>query len=50
MIRRKAMDEDYYSYTKKFMSRWANIFSLGEILISGLREKVVNFTNAKDGS
>lgn len=44
------MNEDYYSYTKKFMSRWANIFGLGEIFISGLREKVVDFTNAKNGS
>lgn len=44
------MNEDYYSYTKKFMSRWANIFGLGEIFISGLREKVVAFTNTNSGS
>jgi len=44
------MDEEYYSYTKKFMSRWANIFGLGEIFISKLREKVVDFTNAKNAS
>ena len=44
------MDEDYYSYTKKFMRRWACIFGLMEILISGLRNRVVDFTNAKNGS
>ena len=44
------MDKEYYSYKKKFMSRWTNIFYLGEMFISGLREKVVDFTNAKNGS
>lgn len=44
------MNEDYYSYTKKFMRKWATVFGLMEIFVSGLRNKVVDFTNAKNGS
>lgn len=44
------MNEEYYSYTKKFMRKWAPIFGRMEIFISRLRDKVVDFTNAENNA
>ena len=44
------MDEEYYSYIKKVFRRWASIYDIWTIPISRVRDKVVGFTNARDGS
>lgn len=44
------MNEDYYSYTKKLFGRWAPVYNVIDIFISGIREKVVEVTNAESGS
>ena len=46
------MEEEYYSYIKKFFDRWALIYDIHPvvILLSGVMDKVVDFTNARDGS
>lgn len=44
------MDEEYYSYIKRGFSRWAPIYDIWTAPISRVRDKVVDFTNAKSGS
>lgn len=44
------MDEEYYSYIKKWFGRWAPIYDIVDIFISGVRDKVADFTNARNGS
>lgn len=44
------MDEEYYSYIKKLFGRWAPIYDIVDIFISGVRDKVVDFTDARNGS
>ena len=44
------MDEEYYSYIKKWFGRWASIYDIVDIFISGVRDKVVDFTDARDDS
>lgn len=44
------MEEEYYSYMKKWFSRWAPIYDVIAIPFSKVRDKVVDFTNARYGS
>jgi len=44
------VEEDYYSYIKKWFRKWAPVYDLVDIFISGVRDKVVDFTNARKGS
>lgn len=44
------MDEEYYSYINKWFGRLAPIYDIVDIFISGTRDKVVDFTNARKGS
>ena len=44
------MDEEYYSYIKKWFNRWAPIYDVIDIPLSAVRDKVVDFINAKNGS
>ena len=44
------MDEEYYSYIRKFFRRWAPIYDIVDLFISGVRDKVVDFTGARNGS
>ena len=43
-------DEEYYSYIKKWFGRWASIYDFVSIFLSGIRDKVADFTNARKGS
>ena len=43
-------EEDYYSYIRKFFKRWAPVYDISEVFISGVRHTVVDFTNARNGS
>jgi len=43
-------EEDYYSYIRKFFKRWAPVYDITDVFISGVRDKVVEFTNARKGS
>ncbi len=43
-------DEEYYSYIKKLFGRWASIYDFVSIFLSGIRDKVADFTNARNGS
>ena len=44
------MDEEYYSYIRKWFKKWAPVYDLVDIFISGVRDEVVHFTNARTGS
>ena len=44
------MDEEYYPYIKKSFSRWAHIYDIFTTPILEVRNKVVDFINAKSGS
>lgn len=44
------MDEDYYQYIKKGFKKWAPIYDIWTIFIARVRDKVVDFTNARNGS
>jgi len=44
------MKEDYYSYTKKWFGRLAPFYDMVELFVSGVRDKVVEFTDAREGS
>ncbi len=44
------MEDEYYSYIKKFFRRWASVYDILDIFSSGLRDKVVDFTDAGNGS
>jgi len=44
------MDEEYYSYIKKFFGRWAPIYDIVDLFLSGVRDKVVDFTDPRNGS
>lgn len=44
------MEEEYYSYIKRWFKRWAPVYDLVDIFISGVRDKVADFTNAREGS
>lgn len=41
------MDEDYYQYTNKAFKNWAPIYNLFTTPISGIRDKVVDMTEAR---
>ena len=43
-------EEDYYSYIREFFKRWAPVYDISDVFISGVRDKVVEFTNARNGS
>jgi demethylmenaquinone methyltransferase/2-methoxy-6-polyprenyl-1,4-benzoquinol methylase len=43
-------EEDYYSYIRKFFKRWARVYDITDLFISGVRDTVVEFTNAGNGS
>lgn len=40
------MDEEYYSYIKKWFGRWAPVYDIIAIFLSGVRNKVVNLVDA----
>lgn len=44
------MDEEYYSYIKKLFGSWARVYDIWTLFVSGVRDKVVDFTNAREGS
>ncbi len=44
------MDKEYYSYIKKSFDRLSSIYDIWTIPISGVRDKVVDFTDARKGS
>lgn len=44
------MEEEYYLYIKKWFKKWAPIYDFMDIFISGVRGKVVVFTEARNGS
>ncbi len=44
------MKDEYYSYIKKFFKKLAFIYDIVDIFISGLRDKIVDFTNTRNGS
>ena len=44
------MDEEYYTYIKKFFGRWAPIYDIVDLFLSGVRDKVVDFIDARNGS
>ncbi len=44
------MDEEYYSYVKKWFNKWAPIYDVIDIPLSGVRDKVLDFTDARNGS
>lgn len=44
------MNEEYYSYIKKWFKWWAPIYDIVDVFISGVRNEVVDFTNARNGS
>lgn len=43
-------DEEHRSYIKKRFARLAPIYDIVNVFISGVREKVVDFTRAREGS
>ncbi|RKY41252.1 MAG: hypothetical protein DRP85_06870, partial [Candidatus Makaraimicrobium thalassicum] len=49
-VRAKAMDEEYYSYIKKFFGRWAPVYDITSVFLAGVRDRVVEFTAAEAGS
>jgi demethylmenaquinone methyltransferase/2-methoxy-6-polyprenyl-1,4-benzoquinol methylase len=46
----KQMEEEYYSYIKRWFSRWAPIYDIIAIPFSRVMDKVVDFTKARNGS
>jgi demethylmenaquinone methyltransferase/2-methoxy-6-polyprenyl-1,4-benzoquinol methylase len=44
------MNEDYYLYIKRLFARWAPVYDLIDVFVSGVRDRVVELTNAKEGS
>jgi len=44
------VEEEYYAYIRKWFKKWAPIYDLVDIFISGVRDKVVDFTDARNGS
>lgn len=44
------MGEDYYSYTRKLFRRLSYVYDFTEIVLSGTRTKVADFTDAKEGA
>jgi demethylmenaquinone methyltransferase/2-methoxy-6-polyprenyl-1,4-benzoquinol methylase len=44
------VDKEYYSYIQKWFGRWAPIYDIVDIFISGVRNTVVDFTNTRNGS
>uniref|UniRef100_A0A7V0Z7V7 Methyltransferase domain-containing protein n=1 Tax=candidate division WOR-3 bacterium TaxID=2052148 RepID=A0A7V0Z7V7_UNCW3 len=44
------MDEEYYSYIKKLFGKWVPIYDIVDLFLSGVRDKVGDFTDAKNGS
>ncbi len=44
------MSEDYYSYTKKSFGKISPFYDVTDILISGVRHKIVYLVNARKGS
>jgi len=44
------VEEEYYLYIRKWFKKWAPIYDLVDIFISGVRDRVVDFTNASRSS
>jgi demethylmenaquinone methyltransferase/2-methoxy-6-polyprenyl-1,4-benzoquinol methylase len=44
------MNEDYYLYIKKLFARWAPVYDLIDVFVSGVRDRVVELTNARERS
>ncbi len=44
------MNEDYYSYVKEWFTKWAPVYDFTDVFASGIRKKVLEFTNAIEGS
>lgn len=44
------MNEDYYSYIRKFFRKWASFYDLVSLFASGTRNKVVNIVDVKRNS
>jgi len=44
------MDEEYYSYIRKFFRRLASIYAIADLFVFWMRDKVVDFTDARSGS
>jgi len=44
------MDEEYYSYIKKLFGKWVPIYDIVDLFLSEVRDKVGDFTDAKNGS
>ena len=47
---KEKINEEYYSYIKRFFGRWAPIYDIIELFVSGVRDKVVDFTDARNDS
>ncbi len=45
-----ALEEEYYSLTKKLFAAWAPFYDIITMPIAGVRHKVVEIAGAKDGS
>ena len=43
-------EKEYYSLTKRVWDKFAPFYDIAVTLISGVRDKVVSFTNAKNGA
>jgi len=44
------MNEDYYSYVKEWFAKWAPVYDFTDVFVSGIRKKVLEFTDAHEGS
>nr|MDO8135510.1 class I SAM-dependent methyltransferase [Candidatus Njordarchaeum guaymaensis] len=44
------MGQEYYSYMRKLFRAWAPFYGFMEVFIPGLRDRVVDFANARSGS
>jgi len=44
------MNEDYYSYVKEWFAKWAPVYGFTDLFVFGIRKKVLEFTNTREGS
>jgi len=44
------MNEDYYAYIKEWFAKWAPVYDFTDVFVSGIRKKVLEFTDAHEGS
>jgi demethylmenaquinone methyltransferase/2-methoxy-6-polyprenyl-1,4-benzoquinol methylase len=50
MVWRRAVEEEYYLYIRNWFKKWAPVYDLVDIFISGIREKVVRVADASHDS